>query len=229
MSPSIRKILESENQPLYKIVYNRLREAILSGQLAPGTKLIEQSLSSQMHISKTPVREAIRELAQEGLISSKARHGLAVIDFTEKDINELVTLRSTLEVLGVRLAIDFWTKDDTIALYTILKKIIAAEKEHTYSELPNLDIEFHEYIIKRSGNMRLAKAWKDIASQMNVLFRMIQYFEFSEEYISASHNEIIEAISNKNKTECENILIAHIMLNEKNILSSFRHQKKVKN
>ena len=72
MRPSIDKISESENPPLYKIVYNKLREAILNGQLPPGTKLIEQSISSHMQISKTPVREAIRELAQEGLINSRA-------------------------------------------------------------------------------------------------------------------------------------------------------------
>jgi len=228
MRPSIGKISESENLPLYKIVYNKLRDAILSGQLAPGTKLVEQSISSQMQISKTPVREAIRELAQEGLISFKVRHGLAVIDFTEKDVNELVTLRSALEVLGVRLVKDIWTSADTQVLGTILKKIVAAEKARNYSELPNLDIEFHEYIIKRTDNLRLVKAWKDIASQMNVLFRMIQYFEFSEGYTSASHTELIEALSSKDKAECENIFIAHIMLNEENILASFRNQKQKK-
>ena len=225
MCPSIDRISESENQPLYKIVYNKLREAILNGQLPPGTKLIEQSISSQMHISKTPVREAIRELAQEGLISFKVRHGLAVIDFTEKDINELVTLRAALEVLAVRLVKDIWTKADTSVLNAILEKIIATEKAHDYANLPSLDIMFHEYIIKRTDNLRLVKAWKDIASQMNVLFRMIQYFEFSEGYTSTSHLELIEAILTKDKGECENLFRAHIMLNEENILTSFRNRK----
>ena len=225
MRPSIDKISESENQPLYKIVYNKLRDAILNGQLAPGTKLVEQAISSQMQISKTPVREAIRELAQEGLISFKMRHGIAVIDFAEKDIKELVTLRAALEVLGVRLVKDNWTKADTSVLNSILEKIVIAEKTHNYMELPKLDIEFHEYIIKRTDNLRLVKAWKDIASQMNVLFRMIRHFEFSEGYTSASHIELIEAISTKENDVCENIFRAHIMLNEENILASFRNRK----
>lgn len=228
MRHAIDKISESENQPLYKIVYNKLREAILSGQFAPGTKLVEQAISSQMQISKTPVREAIRELAQEGLIAFKARHGITVIDFTEKDIEELVTLRAALEVLGIRLVKDDWTQEDTLALSSILDKIVAAEKAQNYSELPNLDIEFHQYIIKRTNNLRLLKAWKDIASQMNVLFRMIRHFEFSEGYTSASHRELIDAISTLDGDECEKIFRAHILLNEENILASFKNRKPAK-
>lgn len=228
MRHAIDKIPENENQPLYKIVYNKLREAILNGQLAPGTKLVEQAISSKMQISKTPVREAIRELAQEGLISFKARHGITVIDFTEKDIKELVTLRAALEVLGVRLVKDNWTKTDTSALNSILEKIVTAEKAHNYAELPNLDIEFHQYIIKRTDNLRLVKAWKDIASQMNVLFRMIRHFEFSEGYTSTSHRELIEAISTMEKGACEDIYRAHILLNEENILAAFKNRKQAK-
>ena len=225
MRHAMDKISEYENQPLYKIVYNKLREAILSGQLAPGTKLVEQVISSQMQISKTPVREAIRELAQEGLISFKARHGITVIDFTEKDIEELVTLRATLEVLGIRLVKDNWTEADTSVLNSILDRIVAAEKAFNYAELPNLDIEFHYYIIRRTDNLRLLKAWKDIASQMNVLFRMIRHFEFSEGYTSISHRELIEAISTMGQVECENVFRAHILLNEENILASFNNRK----
>lgn len=221
-------ISENENLPLYKIVYNKLREAILNGQLAPGTKLVELAISSQMHISKTPVREAIRELAQEGLISFKARHGISVIDFTEKDIVELVTLRAALEVLAVHLVKDFWTASDTAVLSSILDRIINAEKALNFAQLPNLDIEFHRYIIKRANNQRLLKAWNDIASQMNVLFRMIQYFDFSEQYASQSHKELIEAISGKNQEECENIFKAHILLSKENILAAYKKQKHVK-
>jgi DNA-binding GntR family transcriptional regulator len=228
MRHAIGKISESENQPLYKVVYSKLREAILNGQLAPGTKLVEEAISNQMQISKTPVREAIRELAQEGLISFKARHGITVIDFTEKDIKELVILRAALEVLGVRFAKDYWGEADTSVLESILERIIAAEKAHNYAALPNLDIEFHKYVIEKTGNQRLVKAWKDIASQMNVLFRIIRYFEFSEGYTSTSHKELIVAISTMDKNECENVFRAHIQLNEQNILSSFHNRREKK-
>lgn len=221
-------ISENENLPLYKIVYNRLREAILNGQLAPGTKLVELSISSQMHISKTPVREAIRELAQEGLISFKARHGITVIDFTEKDIFELVTLRATLEVLAVNLIKNAWTAKDTSALTLILERFVDTEKSRNLAQLPTLDIEFHRYIIKRADNHRLLKAWDDIASQMNVLFRMIQYFDFSEQYSSQSHKELVEAISARDKSACENIFKAHILLSQENILAAYKKQKKEK-
>jgi DNA-binding GntR family transcriptional regulator len=219
------KIKESENSPLYKIVYNKLRDAILTGQLAPGTKLVEQVISTQMSISKTPVREAIRELSQEGLISFKARRGISVIDFTEKDINELVTLRASLEVLGVRLACDTLTKKDVSALSSILERIVASEKSRSYAELSNLDIEFHRFIILKSDNKRLIKAWKDIASQMHVLFRMIHYFEFSDTYMSMMHGGLLEALSSCDKDRCERAFRSHILLSEENILKVFRESK----
>ncbi|MFZ2782547.1 MAG: GntR family transcriptional regulator [Rectinemataceae bacterium] len=225
MHHALKKIKESENSPLYKLVYTKLREAILNGQLSPGTKLVEQTISSQMAISKTPVREAIRELAQEGLISFKARRGISVIDFTEKDIDELVTLRASLEVLGVRLARGNLTKKDFSALSSILDRIVAAEKSRNYAELTNLDIEFHQFIIQKSDNQRLVKAWKDIASQMHVLFRMIRYYEFSDTYMSMMHGDLIKALSSGDPAECEKIFRSHILLNEENILSVFRKRK----
>lgn len=220
------KLKESENSPLYKVAYGNLREAILNGQLPPGTKLVEQAISTQLSISKTPVREAIRELAQEGLILFKARRGISVIDFTEKDINELVTLRSSLEVLGVRLAHENLTKDDFGTLKAILGRIVESEKGHHYAELSDLDIEFHQFIIEKSGNRRLVKAWKDIASQMHVLFRMIHYFEFSDSYMSMMHKALIESLESGEHGEYENEFRAHILLSEKNILSVFREKSR---
>ena len=229
MQSPLDKIPDSENQPLYKIVYKRLRDAILEGQLPPGTKLIEQSISKKMHISKTPVREAIRELAQEGLISVRTRCGITVIDFNENDVKELVTLRTTLEVLGIRLARPFWTEKDTDILRKILTSIIEAEKTYNYSILPKLDVQFHQHIIERTRNKRLLKAWNDIASQMIVLFRMIRYFEFTEGYISESHQGLIDAIIMMDDDKCEKAFTEHIQSNEKNILASFANhgQKKI--
>jgi DNA-binding GntR family transcriptional regulator len=223
------KIMESENSPLYKVVYRKLREAILNGQLAPGTKLVEQAISSQMSVSKTPVREAIRELSQEGLIAFKARRGISVIDFTEKDIDELVTLRASLEVLGVRLACDHLTKKDLAALSSILERMVALEKSRNYAELSNLDIEFHKFIIQKSDNQRLIKAWKDIASQMHVLFHMIHYFEFSDTYMSMMHRELLEALTSGDKERSERAFHSHILLSEENILKVFRESKQTNN
>lgn len=213
---------ESPNSPLYKIAYTNLREAILNGTLPPGTKLVEQTISKQMAISKTPVREAIRELAQEGLILFKARRGISVIDFSEKDINELVTLRASLEVLGVRLARNSFTKDDFATIDAILARIITAERSHNYVELSDLDIEFHQFVIEKSGNKRLVKAWKDIASQMHVLFRMIRYYEFSDTYSSMMHKELIEALASGESDRYEPAFRSHILASEQNILSVYR-------
>lgn len=215
------KIQEMQNSPLYRTAYANLRDAILSGALPPGTKLVEQAISTQMAISKTPVREAIRELAQEGLITFKARRGIAVIDFSEKDIHELVTLRASLEVLGVRLAYSSLAESDFAVLRSLLDRMIAAEKVHSYADLSDLDIEFHQFIIERSDNQRLVKAWKDIASQMHVLFRMIHYYEFSDTYMSSMHGDLVASLATSDASVYEHAFHEHILLSEENILAAF--------
>lgn len=103
--------------------------------------------------------------------------------------------------------------------------MVAAENAYNYAELSKLDIEFHRFIMQKTDTKRLFKAWKDIASQMHVLLRMIRYFEFSSAYMSMMHRELLEALRSGNCAECESSFRSHILLSEENILSVFRGSK----
>jgi DNA-binding GntR family transcriptional regulator len=136
---------EFESLPLHKIVYSKLKESILAGALKPGEKLIENDLAKQLQISKTPIREAIRVLSQEGLIVHNTRRGITVIDFTEKDVWEIITLRAEIEAMGARLAIDNIDQND----YKILNNIIKQ--------------------FRLSGSHFLRKLYPEILDSMNVI------------------------------------------------------------
>ena len=98
--------------PLRDVVFHTLREAILKGELKPGERLMELQLASKLGVSRTPIREAIRMLEQEGLAVTIPRRGAEVARMTEKDMKDVLQIREVLDELAVRLACDNITKEE---------------------------------------------------------------------------------------------------------------------
>ena len=90
--------------PLRDVVFNTLRQAILKGELKPGERLMEIALADKLGVSRTPIREALRKLEQEGLVFMIPRRGAQVADITEKDLNDVLEVRIALENLSVEKA-----------------------------------------------------------------------------------------------------------------------------
>ena len=103
----------NEYLPLRDVVFYTLRQAILKGELEPGERLMEMQLAEQLGVSRTPIREAIRKLELEGLVLMIPRRGAIVAKITEKDLRDVLEVRSSLERLSTELACDR-IKDETI-------------------------------------------------------------------------------------------------------------------
>ena len=106
--------------PLRDVVFHTLREAILKGELKPGERLMELQLAAKLGVSRTPVREAIRMLEQEGLAVTVPRKGAEVARMTEKDMEDVLQIRRALDELAVGLACDNMTEDKLTKLYEAL-------------------------------------------------------------------------------------------------------------
>ena len=102
--------------PLRDVVFNTLREAILKGELKPGERLMELQLASKLGVSRTPIREAIRMLEQEGLAVTVPRKGAEVARMTEKDMEDVLQIRAALDELAVQLATEQITDEQFDAL-----------------------------------------------------------------------------------------------------------------
>src|SRR5215210_2654138 len=90
---------------LKDVVYARVRAAILGGQIPAGTRLLEAEIAQKMEVSRAPVREALAHLQQEGLVVSRPNRGTYVAEiFSLQDVNEITTLRSTLETMAIGIA-----------------------------------------------------------------------------------------------------------------------------
>ena len=106
----------SSNAPLSSVLFSRIQKDILTGDIRPGEKLTEQRICDRYKVSRTPVREALRQLEKESLIENIPNRGAFVIGFTNQDIIDMFELRSTYEVQAVRWAVERITDDEMEAL-----------------------------------------------------------------------------------------------------------------
>ena len=102
--------------PLRDVVFNTLRQAILTGELKPGERLMEIHLANKLGVSRTPIREAIRKLELEGLVTMIPRRGAEVAQITEKSMNDVLEVRQAMDALCVQLACDRITEEELAAL-----------------------------------------------------------------------------------------------------------------
>jgi DNA-binding GntR family transcriptional regulator len=139
-----------------------LREALLSGQFAPGQQLTEVSLSTQLRISRGPVREALLMLAQEGLINHHPNHGFSVVDWGSEDGLAMASVRLPLETMALELARRSITDERLRELERIKTRILAGVDAQNVALWIREDLRFHEKIWEWSGNAWLGHALRRI-------------------------------------------------------------------
>jgi len=143
----------------------RLRRAIVAGELAAGAPLPEDGLAVRLGISRAPIREALVELEQEGLVAFDHRGRSRVRNFTEDDFEAVFSMRCTLEVMAARLVVQRMTDADVKELEAMIDE---QETTKDLTELSLLDVAFHDRIIKAARHQPLAVCWKTIRSQIEV-------------------------------------------------------------
>jgi DNA-binding GntR family transcriptional regulator len=129
-------------------VVDMLRDAIVTGKLKPGERLKENGLASQMSVSRSPIREAFRQLEQEGLIVSIPNQGSFVKVFDEDDVREIFTLRSALEDLACEIILKEKKlhPEDLERLEAYIEQQKEAVEAWDFDRLTRLDMDFHEFI-----------------------------------------------------------------------------------
>ncbi len=192
-------------------VYSRLRHAILTGTLAPGLRLVEGPLAERLGVSRAPVRDALRRLEGDGLVSSHARRGKVVATLSARDAWEVYSLRSALEVMAIRLAI---THDPDLLigeLEEIVSSMQEASRRQDLVELSSLDVRFHDAIRQASGHTRLIRALEGMHDQIRLLsVQVIDTQYTNSEDIPARHATLVSAIKSRDPNAAEAAVRAHI-------------------
>ena len=196
--------------PLRDVVFNRLREEILHGQLKPGERLMEVSLAERLGVSRTPVREAIRMLEQEGLAVMLPRRGAHVAGVTEKQLEDVLEARRTLETFTVNAACTRITKGQFKQLLKANEEFEKATETGDPVSIAEADVQFHNIIIEAAGNDKISEMLYNLKEQ---LFRYkYEYLKADTDYshLVKEHDMICSAFAESNSDRAVEIIKMHI-------------------
>ncbi len=189
----------------------RLSAAILSRELAPGTRLVEAHLARELGVSRAPVHEALQRLHQTGLVVLKGR-GYHVPVFAAKDLRELAQLRVALERLAIRL-----TAETDPAAVVVLSEIVAKMRELESGRIPDpellseLDTAFHRRLCELSGNVRLLRAWDEMATQIKLAIVTTNLSFVKQDGFADDHERLANLICDRDVANCEAAIEEHIL------------------
>lgn len=181
---------------LVEQVKEKLLAAIVSGELAPGERVVEADLARRMGISRGPVREAARLLQQWGILTAEARRGFFVRKVSLEEVDHLADYRICIESYAARRAVSLATKPQINNLREMYNTIVAAEKKRELNPLAALEstFEFHMYIFELSGNPRLTEAFSNLLIQIRQIATLVNLAdEASENFFGKYLLQVVEA------------------------------------
>ena len=145
-----------------------VRDAIITGKLRPGARLVERDMAGALGIGQPTLREAFKELEFEGFVRKTPRRGTYVSTFTRNDIRDIMLVRIPLEALSVELAAAKMTPDSELQLRELIDQMSAAANSYDLGAFHNADVDFHRQIWAVAGNKYLTKALEGIAFRLFV-------------------------------------------------------------
>lgn len=210
MSIRLEPVRPNDLRPIREIVYEELRKAIFDGRIKKGEHLVESIIGEEMEVSRTPVREALRQLEAEGLVSNVPRRGAIVQGITKEDAVEIYDLREVLEGLVVRLACKNITDEDIIRLKDILKKMEETISKKDDESYLNIHGDFNTIIFNRANSKRLQSLMTNIYDYLASL-RSIS-LQKEDRRISAleEHRQIVYALEKRDEEAVEKLAREHV-------------------
>ena len=187
---------------------------------------MEIHLANKLGVSRTPIREAIRKLELEGLVTMIPRRGAEVAQITEKSMNDVLEVRRALDALCVELACERITPEDTERLKLACETFEAAVRTSDVKKVAKADVELHDIIAQATGNQRLVQLINNLSEQMyRYRFEYIKDISQHQRLID-EHRMIYESIVKKDKEAASRAAHVHIDNQKKAIIAQIRSEKK---
>lgn len=198
------------HKPLREMVYEELKMQILTGAIAPGTRMMEVELAQQIGVSRTPIREAIRKLEKEGLVIIKPRRGAYASQVSTEDMVEILEVRQNMEGLAAYFAASRMQPDQLTELKKISEKYDVAVSEGNMEDMIKGDTKFHRIIVESCNNKILVQMIEQL-QELVLRFRYIYYDDFSRaENMPEEHKIILHAIESKDAEAAREAAELHI-------------------
>ncbi len=201
-------------------VYHNLSHAILTRQIKPGQHLVEQPLADQLSVSRISVREAIRRLAQDGLVEIIPSRGSFVVNLTAEDVREIYQLRSALEIIALKEIMTKQAHPNFAALDQIITKMIALEQKEDRLQGATLDNQFHRTLMGLSGLERTVRIWEQMSTQITMVIYTVSSRYPSYQGLVERHAKMVHLIRSGDYDKAREYLQDHIQEGAKLLLDA---------
>lgn len=200
---------------------HRLRTAIRNGVLRPGTRLVERDLAERLGMSRIPVREAIQRLVEEGLVQKSPHRGTFVYTPTQKEIEEISTMRTVLESFVVERAIANWSDEIEEQLREIVRDMRLAADRGDWQQIHECDYHFHSLLWSVANHSLLLEVVSGLRSRINrFLFEVSGALPTADmDFHIASHDELIDILKAGNVAQAQTTMAAHVLAATKRIMT----------
>ena len=212
----------NEYLPLRDVVFNTLRQAIITGEFAPGERLMEISLANRLGVSRTPVREAIRKLELEGLVIMIPRKGAQVARITEKNLRDVIEIRTVLEEFAAVLACERIDHSGLHDLRQAHEDFIRSVENGDILDIVDKDETFHDTIFRATNNDRLISIINNLREQ---------FYRYRMEYVKdirqrsnlvEEHRELLDAISSRDSIKAKELMKTHLLNQQQEVINNIQ-------
>jgi DNA-binding GntR family transcriptional regulator len=210
MSVDATSLLRLEKTSLREQALTALRKAITTGKLKAGTHLVETELSEALHISRGTLREAMRQLQQEGLISAGARGRLSVRHLDTKEIRDIFHVRAALESLAAR---ELAAQPDRAQAVTVLRNAVDEMDRWAASNLEDrieADLQFHRTVCQLSGNETLLHQWSSLEGSIRMSIMFAGVDRAIKNMNAKRHHDIVDAIESGDGDKAAAAVVDHM-------------------
>ena len=214
-------IVDSKSPSLEEMVYSRLEEEILTGELACGTALGEIALAKRLGVSRTPIRGALHRLAEEGLVEISPNRGATVIGINVEDLIAIYRIRQRLEGLASSLAAKRITKEEIEKLTEAVELAEFYISKNDTEHIKELDTVFHSIIYRASGSRFLARTLSELHRKIKSYRKRSLSVPGRLEKSESEHREILEAIKSGDADMADKLTSRHVERALENMLSAF--------
>ena len=216
MANQVTQMLVSEVNaaPLWEQVAAGIRQSIQAGRLRPGDRVVEAQLARQLGISRNPIREALRQLQQQGILEYTPNVGTLVAHVSAEDAQFAIEMRAMLEARAARLILESGNEECVTQLEEIVRRISELPADSTTEEAEALDSEFHRHLIEGSGSAMLRRVWATVDPYTWMIMHVWQ--EREEDYLPGhaelyeDHRRLLDALRSGDAGEAEEVIHHHI-------------------
>lgn len=210
-----------KSQPLTQVVRREIERMIMSGEVAAGARLSENALAARFSVSRAPIREACRALAERGFLRLVPNRGVFVNSLERQDLIEVYDMRAGLGALAGKLLAGMVTPAHMAEFDAMLDDMRQAAYRGDYAGFMTINHRFHEYIVDATGNRRLKRMYRSMMQEFQ-LYR--HHGSVKREFLMSSmedHEAIVEALRRRDAGACFEASFRHIQTRKRRVLEGF--------